>query len=162
MTQEQWKPITRYQGHTFDGKFEVSSWGNVRQKQTKKIQPFYSDNRGQGYLKFKIYDTDKKRVAIKVSRLVAQIFIGEGGKGYEIDHIDGNVKNNSISNLRWVTHKENMKSMSKGIKKAKEVQEEQEENTRCKYCGCPIPAHLFCCNSCYQDFEDLEEEDSNE
>ncbi len=158
MTQEQWKPITRYQGHTFDGKFEVSSWGNVRQKQTKKIQPFYSDNRGQGYLKFKIYDTDKKRVAIKVSRLVAQIFIGEGGKGYEIDHIDGNVKNNSISNLRWVTHKENMKSMSKGIKKAKET---QEENT-CKYCGRPISAHLFCCRSCWKDFEAGNEEENSD
>lgn len=158
MTQEQWKTITKYQGHNFDGKFEVSSWGNVRQKETKKNQPFYSDNRGQGYLKFKIYDTNKKRVAVKVHRLVALLFIGEHTDKQEVDHIDGNVKNNSISNLRWVTHKENMKSMSKGIKKAKET---QEENT-CKYCGCPISAHLFCCRSCWKDFEEGTEDEDND
>lgn len=33
---------------------------------------------------------------------------GRPSVGYEIDHIDGNRDNNSASNLRWVTHKENM------------------------------------------------------
>ena len=52
MTQEKWRPITEYQGHTFDGSFEVSNWGNVRNVETHNAQPFYKDGRGQGYLRF--------------------------------------------------------------------------------------------------------------
>lgn len=108
MTQEVWRPITKYQGHKFDGRFEVSNWGNVRNRQIKMQQPFYTDNRGQGYYKFKLFDIEKNRVAIKVHRLVALEFIGDG-KGREVDHIDGNAKNNSFTNLRWVSHADNMR-----------------------------------------------------
>lgn len=40
-------------------------------------------------------------------RLVAQAFIPNPDNLPEIDHIDGNSKNNSLDNLRWCTHKEN-------------------------------------------------------
>lgn len=154
MTQEQWKTITEYQGHKFDGKFEVSSWGNVRQKETKKSQPFYTDRaNGKGYLKFKLRDTDRKRVAIKVHRLVAYAFVGNGAENQEVDHIDGNSRNNSMSNLRWVTHRENCQSMHAGIKKAKEAPQETLETT-CKYCGCTIAANLYCCRSCWKEMEE--------
>lgn len=107
MSQEQWKPIREYQGHKFSGQYEVSSWGNVRRNDGKTM-PFYSDNRGLGYMRFKIYDVDGVRVAIKVHRLVALYFIPTDNKTLEINHIDGNVRNNSFTNLEWVTHKENV------------------------------------------------------
>lgn len=42
-------------------------------------------------------------------RLLYTIFIGEIPSGLEIDHVDGNRKNNSIDNLEVVTHKENIR-----------------------------------------------------
>lgn len=125
MTQEVWRPITEYQGHKFDGQFEVSNWGNVRHRQTKKQCPFYTDNRGQGYYRFKLYDVHHVRVAIKVHRLVALEFIRkESGK--EIDHIDGNAKNNSFTNLRWVSHADNMRFWRKNENYVKSITDIKE------------------------------------
>lgn len=33
---------------------------------------------------------------------------------------------------------------------------------KCKYCGCEIPDNLFCCKSCFDDFEELEDYDDEE
>ena len=116
-TLEQWKAITEYQGHAFTGKYEVSNWGNVRNRDTKAPLAFYSDNRGQGYLKCKIYDTEGIRVAIKVHRLVAHTFLdpAEPGKT-EVNHKDGNPKNNSWTNLEWCSHIENIHHYVEGRK----------------------------------------------
>lgn len=43
-----------------------------------------------------------------VSRVVYEAFKGEIAKSLEIDHIDTNKDNNHLSNLRAVTHKENV------------------------------------------------------
>lgn len=48
---------------------------------------------------------DKKKYMKYVHRLVAEAFIKETNE--QVDHIDGNKLNNNISNLRWVTAKEN-------------------------------------------------------
>jgi len=46
----------------------------------------------------------------KMHRLVAQMFIGESpGKGYQVNHLDGDKANNAVDNLEWVTQSENMK-----------------------------------------------------
>ena len=46
---------------------------------------------------------------LEVHRLVAQAFLGPPpDDSYEVDHKDRNRKNNDISNLQWVTHKENI------------------------------------------------------
>lgn len=108
-TLEQWKKITEYQGHAFTGRYEVSNWGNVRNTTTKVPLSTYSDNRGQGYLKVKIYDTEGTRVAIKIHRLVAFSFLEPGApEQTEVNHKDGNPKNNSWTNLEWCTHQENI------------------------------------------------------
>lgn len=103
MTQEKWRAITEYQGHSFDGTFEVSNWGNVRNATTQAPQPFYTDGRGQGYLRFKLFDTNHKRIAIKVHRLVAYSFLNAPASGeIEIDHIDGNPKTTVIQTCAGV------------------------------------------------------------
>lgn len=45
-----------------------------------------------------------------IHKLVAECWLGEKPKGYEIDHIDRNTHNNSYTNLRYVTHSEQMKN----------------------------------------------------
>ena len=48
-----------------------------------------------------------------VHRLVAETFI-DNPQGYtEIDHVNRNKSDNSVANLRWVTHSENMSNSSK-------------------------------------------------
>lgn len=43
-----------------------------------------------------------------VHKLVAQAFLPNPENKPEVDHLDNNKDNNDLSNLRWVTHKENM------------------------------------------------------
>jgi hypothetical protein len=64
-----------------------------------------------GYLYWGLfYDTGtkKKRYWFRAHRLIYQTFIGKIPNGLEVDHIDHNRHNNSINNLRLVTHSQNM------------------------------------------------------
>ena len=66
-------------------------------------------------MKYEWYDRDGyKRVSLHgstclVHRLIAQAFIPNPDNLPEVDHIDNNRENNAVSNLRWVTHEENMR-----------------------------------------------------
>lgn len=44
-----------------------------------------------------------------IHSLVAKAFLGERPEGYEIDHISGDKSDNTMRNLEYVTHKENMR-----------------------------------------------------
>jgi len=46
-------------------------------------------------------------------RLLAQAFIPNPENKPFVDHIDGDRKNNALSNLRWCTHAENMRNRKK-------------------------------------------------
>lgn len=46
--------------------------------------------------------------SINTARAVYSAFRGSIPKGLEIDHIDGDSTNNNLTNLRVVTHKQNM------------------------------------------------------
>lgn len=119
MTTERWARIENYKDYTFDGKFEVSNWGNIRNVENKKPLATYSSQRGQGYLKTKIIDVDGKRRALYIHQLVAFYFVDKAATdGDEVDHIDGNARNNSFSNLRYLTHKENIQAYHEARRKA--------------------------------------------
>jgi hypothetical protein len=50
-----------------------------------------------------------KQYTRRIHQLVALTFIGERPDGYDIDHIDGNSKNNNFKNLEYCKHSENMR-----------------------------------------------------
>lgn len=52
----------------------------------------------------------KKRKQFGVHTMVATAWLGMPKLGQEVDHIDRNPSNNCVDNLRWVTHKENMRN----------------------------------------------------
>lgn len=98
--------------------YEASSDGEIRERQTKKVlEKLFSFNNPENYyfVRIKKDGSFAKTVAktVYLHRLVCMAFHGEkdrneDGKRYVVDHIDGNKHNNKASNLRWVTHSENM------------------------------------------------------
>lgn len=55
-----------------------------------------------------------KQIKYYSHRLVAETLIENPQNLKEIDHLDRDKTNNSVSNLRWVTRKENMSFLIKG------------------------------------------------
>lgn len=63
--------------------------------------------KGERYLSVSMVIAGKLRIRA-VHRIVAYTFFGSPGAHFEVNHKDGNKLNNHISNLEYVTHRENM------------------------------------------------------
>ena len=94
-----WKPITEAP------MYEVSNTGLVKHSRLNRVVKGYLIH---GYKSVNLKLSDKKIYRL-VHRLVAAEFIpNEFVERIYVDHIDTNPLNNDVSNLRWVTPKENM------------------------------------------------------
>ena len=82
----------------------VSSLGRIISLRTEKERKCSTDK--DGYLYFGI-TLNKKKKNLKVHRVVAEAFIPNPLNLEQVNHIDGNVKNNCVDNLEWVTNKQN-------------------------------------------------------
>lgn len=56
---------------------------------------------------FVVLSVDGVATKKKVHQLVAEMFIGSRPDGHDIDHIDGNTRNNTLANLRYIPLSEN-------------------------------------------------------
>jgi hypothetical protein len=102
---EIWKSIQEYEN------YEVSIFGNVRNKTTKRI--LKPANHG-GY--YSVGLSNKKTKTFSVHILVAKAFIPNPENKNTVNHKDKNGLNNNISNLEWNTNKENSIHRSSGVK----------------------------------------------
>jgi hypothetical protein len=73
------------------------------------LQPKYNKS---GYIYYGMWNdvgnNRSKRFWPRAHRIIYQTLVGDIPNGYEIDHIDNDRQNNSIDNLRIVTHSQNM------------------------------------------------------
>lgn len=88
--------------------YEVSNLGNVRNKNTKVV--LSQEDTGNGYLCVGLQLDKGVYKKTRVHRMVAITFLEfqRTEERNEVDHINGNKSDNSVDNLRWCTHKENM------------------------------------------------------
>lgn len=95
---EIWRDIDEYEN------YQISSWGRVYSKNTHSIVA--QEKTEKGYMRVYLC-RDGVRKHYKVHRLVAGEFIPNPLGKPQVNHKDGNKENNSVSNLEWVTNKEN-------------------------------------------------------
>lgn len=96
--------------HGFNGRYEVSSHGRVRSLLHPKGVPWKG---GALILRVRVTAESRERVFlgrkdVHVPRLVLLSFVGDPPPGCECAHLDGDPRNNRLSNLAWVTHAVNM------------------------------------------------------
>lgn len=100
---EVWKDIKGY-----EGKYQVSDTGKVRSldyhRQEKVKELALKNSRGYYIVGLTMFS---KKKFYSVHRLVANAFIPNGQNLPQVNHIDCNKANNNVSNLEWVTEKEN-------------------------------------------------------
>lgn len=97
---------------SLDYLYEISEDGrifrNVKSKKQRKIILDMHHSKTGYYAVWVLIKGKTKRCMIH--HLVAECWLGDRPEGYEIDHIDRNGHNNHYTNLRYVTHSEQMKN----------------------------------------------------
>jgi hypothetical protein len=109
----EWKPINGFED------YEISNTGIIR-KGEKIIKPF--DNNGYDRVQLNKGDARVKKL---VHRLVAEHFIPTDDNTLQVNHKDMNKRNNEVSNLEWVTCKENVNhAIKNNPKRRKQLKED--------------------------------------
>ena len=102
---EVWADISNYDN------YEVSTLGRVRNNKTGRILKAADIG---GY--YSVGLSCGKTKTYSVHQLVAQAFIPNLENKPQVNHIDKNGLNNKVTNLEWVTNKENSIHRSNGVK----------------------------------------------
>lgn len=120
---ESWKTVSSFSN------YKVSSFGRLRNVMTGKYVG--SVNAKHGYMEATL-SQDGKSQKYYVHVLVAKHFIPNPANKKYVDHKNHNKADNRVSNLRWVSHQENLmnkrKTASKCLSKYKGVSYNKQAN----------------------------------
>ena len=99
---EVWKPVKGYEGY-----LAVSNMGRVKSfLRTPEGHILKTQADHKGYLRLR-YTVDRQKVCFKVHRLVAEHFVDNAENKPQVNHKDGDKRNNRADNLEWSTGSEN-------------------------------------------------------
>lgn len=109
---EEWREVPGY------SRYLVSDLGNVRNRQ--KFIHMKLSLTTWGYKQVNLCKNGKQKT-FTVHKLVAMAFLGErpkenNGRAYDVNHKDGDKTNNALSNLEYITKKENIIHSYKVVK----------------------------------------------
>lgn len=124
---ELWKTVSGY-----EGKYEVSNLGNVRNSAGKILKQSRKKTNCTAYCTVCLYDGGKGKTKY-VHRLIAQAFIPNPNGYPMINHKDENGTNNSLSNLEWCTAKYNTNygtGVARGAEKKRGVLHDPAHNKK--------------------------------
>ena len=118
-TKPRWKPVKGY-----EGLYEVSTQGQIRSvdhfannncnggKRYVKSRILVSYKMPNGYHQVQLSKGSEKKKHY-VHRIVATAFLQNKKGCTDVNHKDGNKDNNAVSNLEWLSHKDNQIHMIK-------------------------------------------------
>lgn len=98
--EERWKGILGFSC------YEASTSGRVRRKDNHRLLT-PSPNILTGRLYICLVRDDGKRKNLQLARVIAQTFIEHDSEHNTVNHKDGNILNNYVENLEWMTQAEN-------------------------------------------------------
>lgn len=101
MIHEIWKDVVGY-----EGLYSCSNSGYIKSVKTWRFLKNQTDRRGKGYL-FVRLTKNKQAKMLSVHRAVASAFLVNDHNYPQVNHKDGNPKNNCVENLEWCTGKMN-------------------------------------------------------
>jgi hypothetical protein len=114
---EIWKDIKGYEGY-----YQVSNLGNVKSLDRKLWNGFvFHEVKGKvmkvrtekdGYLRCNLSKNGKMKDG-RIHRLVAEAFIPNPKNKPTVNHNNTDVTDNSVTNLEWATHKEQVEHYNK-------------------------------------------------
>ena len=98
-----WKDIPGFQG-----KYSVNNLGEVRSNIAYGGRgKLLGQHIRNGYYELNMYDCNNNRNSHRVHRLVVEAFIGPIPDGMQVNHINGNKRDNRFENLEIVSQSEN-------------------------------------------------------
>ena len=114
-----------------EGLYSVSSEGQIRSHFNGRDKLLACSPDTKGYLQFAMSLPDGRRVRMKVHRAVALTFLGTRPPGAQINHISGDKRDNSVTNLEYVSCRRNVRhAWEKGLRRAEQVQGERHGRSK--------------------------------
>lgn len=108
MITERHKRVSEIEGYETFSDYSIDVAGNIwshKFNKCRKISFYKAKRRNITYYTTQIIDENGKKGVFYVHRLVALAFLPNPTGSWGIEHIDGDLSNNHLDNLRWICKK---------------------------------------------------------